>query len=161
MCKKIIPHYSKPFDRRLSAVFNSLFFQIRKLNLIGGPAILQFQRLKCFLCEFAFECDHANLCVVAMRLISTGVSCLGYTEPCPFALVAYCKTSTDNNCVIVKPKPGSHAVLHMCLVSKHISVDLLISITAQNGFFHEGKLLQFNIKKTTQKGQKIFAHVNI
>lgn len=96
-----------------------------------------------------------------MRLISTGVSCLGLTEPCPFAVVAYCKTSTDNNCVIVKPKPGSHAALHMCLVSKHISVDLLISNTAQNGFFHEGKLLKFSIRKKTLKGQKIFALVNI
>lgn len=127
------------------AHIHSLSFQIRvwALGLIGGPALLRFQRLKWLSAQFSFRkssCQslhsggaaHFNRCFM-LRLDWT------------FALVAHWET--DNNCVIVKPKSGSHAALHVCLVSNHISGDLLISNTAKNGFFHEGKRLQFSTRK--------------
>ncbi len=118
------------------AHIHSLSFQIRvwELRLIGGPVLLRFQRLKWLSAQIRFRksscqflhsgcAPHFNMCFLLQ---------LDWT----FALVAHWETLADNNCVIVKPKSGSHAALHMCLVSNHISGDLLISNTAKNGFFH-------------------------
>lgn len=129
------------------ANIHSLSFQIRvwELRLIGGPTLLWFQRLKWLSAQIRFRkssCQSLHSGGAA-HFNRSFLLRLDWT----FALVAHWETSTDNNCVIVKPKSGSHAALPMCLVSNNTSGDLLISNTAQNGFSHEGKLLQFSIRK--------------